>query len=46
MLMFVQFRKSSSRLPGKALMPLADISLFGLVAARASNHGGKIILAT
>jgi aryl-alcohol dehydrogenase-like predicted oxidoreductase/spore coat polysaccharide biosynthesis protein SpsF (cytidylyltransferase family) len=38
-LIFIQSRLSSSRLPGKALLPIAGLPLIVLVAKRAANKG-------
>ncbi len=44
--MLLQSRLSSSRLPGKALLPLAGLPLMGLAAARATNRGGALTIIT
>jgi len=42
----VQARMSSSRLPGKALLPLGGLSAVVLAAKRASNKGLPLVVAT
>jgi len=42
----LQARMSSSRLPGKALLPVAGYPSAILAALRARNRGGRVILAT
>lgn len=45
-LVILQSRLSSSRLPGKALLPIADAPMFVMAAKRAANTGLKVIVAT
>lgn len=45
-LVILQTRLSSSRLPGKALLPIADVPMFVMAAKRAANTGLKVIVAT
>jgi spore coat polysaccharide biosynthesis protein SpsF (cytidylyltransferase family)/aryl-alcohol dehydrogenase-like predicted oxidoreductase len=42
----IQSRLSSSRLPGKALMPVGGMPLIELVARRASRSGHEVVVAT
>jgi spore coat polysaccharide biosynthesis protein SpsF (cytidylyltransferase family)/aryl-alcohol dehydrogenase-like predicted oxidoreductase len=42
----VQARLSSSRLPGKSLLPLKGIPVAALCALRAANRGGETVVAT
>jgi spore coat polysaccharide biosynthesis protein SpsF len=42
----IQSRLSSSRLPGKALMTIAEMPLIELVARRASRTGDEVVVAT
>ena len=42
----IQGRLSSSRLPGKALLPICGIPSLVLCALRAANRGGKAMVAT
>ncbi len=42
----IQSRLSSSRLPGKALMSIAEMPLIELVARRASRTGDEVVVAT
>lgn len=42
----VQARTRSSRLPAKALLPVADLPILVLVAARAANTGLPVVVAT
>jgi spore coat polysaccharide biosynthesis protein SpsF len=42
----IQGRLSSSRLPGKALLPIGGIPSLILCARRAANCGGKVVVAT
>ena len=45
-LIILQGRVNSNRLPGKVLMPIANIPLIVLCAKRLSNSGRKLIVAT
>ena len=45
-LTIIQARSSSTRLPGKSLMPIAGIPLVHLCAIRAKNHFSKLVVAT
>ena len=42
----LQARMSSSRLPGKAMMPIAGIPMVILAALRAGNQGHEVLVAT
>jgi len=42
----LQTRTSSTRLPGKALLPVADIPMFVLAARRAANTGRELVVVT
>lgn len=42
----IQGRLSSSRLPGKALLPIGGLPSLVLCARRAANRGGKVLIAT
>lgn len=46
MMMLLQSRLSSSRLPGKALLPLGGRAMMILAAKRASNRGGALRVIT
>ena len=45
-LIVIQARTGSTRLPGKALLPIKDIPTAVLVAQRAANQGHPVVVAT
>src|SRR5690349_24219800 len=42
----MQARTSSSRLPGKAMLPIAGVPMVVLAARRAGNQGHQVVVAT
>jgi spore coat polysaccharide biosynthesis protein SpsF (cytidylyltransferase family)/aryl-alcohol dehydrogenase-like predicted oxidoreductase len=45
-IVIIQARTNSTRLPGKALLPISSISIVVLAAKRASNTGKEVIVVT